>query len=400
LSRQLLEIIDPTSTLSLYIHVPFCNTKCSYCHFYSIETKNNNDYLKELYFNKLIKELELVVNKRESPFETLFIGGGDPFLLKIEYLEKILDLASRNGKIKEITIESNPTSLNENYKRLIEKGLTRLSIGLQSLNENHLNTLGRNVTVKENLRLLNLIKDETNIDFNLDLITSIPNQNLKDTTNDIDIIVDTVKPSHISLYNLTVEENTLLANRVKSGTVTILDEDEQADLLLAIWDYLDQKGYHQYEISNFSLSKEKRSFHNELTWNWQNYLGLGAAAVSTLTFKNQTYRINAANSVNDYINYETFSIYSIENLDFLSLVEESLILSLRTEEGIDKKRWNKRFNLDFDQLFDPILQPLIKNSKYLFKETKEHLALSKEGLLISDALLVKLISSLATLLDR
>jgi len=393
LNESLLEILDSDDSLSLYIHIPFCRSKCSYCQFYSV-TRDKED--EKLYFNKLIEELNLVINKRKAPFETLFIGGGDPFLLKTEYLEKILELAGSLGKIKEVTIESNPNSLTSDYNRLITKGLTRISIGLQSMNKNHLKTLGRNVTVEENKKVLDLIKDERNIDFNLDLITSIPNQSLNDTLDDIDLIVDKLNVSHISLYNLTVEEGTLLAKRVNEGVIKILDDEEQADLLLGCWNHLEKRGYHQYEVSNFALNKAKRALHNERTWDCKSYLGLGCGAASTLTFKNITYRVSGKSDLKQYLGEKPFSVYQIEALDKFTLIEESLILGLRTADGIDKNRWNSRFDLDFDLLFGSVLNPLVDKSKFLFKETKEKLILSKEGLLVSDALIVKMISSLGS----
>ncbi len=378
--------------LSLYIHIPFCSSKCDYCSFYSI---TNYSIYVDRFFEKIKNELTEVVNHLNNPFETIFIGGGNPPLLGLNNLKELIKIATTNGKAKEITIESNPENFTEEFLELRDVGVTRFSLGIQSLNEKHLKTLGRNSSLKDNLKALKLASSYKDIYFNIDLITTIPNQSIEECKEDVDKIINLVNPSHISLYDLTYEEGTLLAKKADTKLIKPLDDDQMGDMLLAMWNYLEQKGYEQYEVSNFAKSKKLRSQHNELTWQLKNYLGLGPSAVSTI---GKT-RISSIESVSNYVTTPLFSTYEIEELDTFTKMEEFLLVQLRLKEGLDKKLWFKMFKTDFDETFSEVITPLIKSAPYLFKENKENLILTKEALVISDAIVVRMISHLELLLD-
>jgi len=394
LKQTLLDFIDPYKELSLYIHIPYCSSKCSYCSFYSITAlKSLDDYHK-----KLVSELKQLVSVREKGFKTVYIGGGTPSLLSLEQLKEILEVVSSLGFAQEVTLEVNPQDLVENYLQLSEVGLSRISVGIESLDENSLKILGRKTSLEDLKRALKIIKKfkrEKVFKVNCDLINSIPTQTKESALNDIEKLINLSEADHISLYNLSIEEGTFLAKQIKNDLLTLYDEDYQAEVLKDSWQLLKKLGFEHYEISNFALDENHRSMHNSLTWELKDYVGLGCSAVSTIN----SCRITGNIGINNYINSDNFSTYTFEKLEKYTLLEEYLMVRLRTKEGLDKKDWLQNFNFDFDLLLNNSIKQTLLPLETLYNNSTSNFALTEEGFMLSDAIILKFIDALDVLLD-
>jgi oxygen-independent coproporphyrinogen-3 oxidase len=393
----MLNHINPHDIYSLYIHIPFCTSKCSYCAFYS-EVISNVVEERKTFGQKIMQELRFIVGNLETPFSTAYIGGGNPGLLPIEDLQGLLDLIGTHGPTGETSIEMNPESLRIEHETLFDHGLDRLSIGIQSMNERHVKTLGRNANISINMRAASIIREfrkSKSFGLNCDLMTCIPGQTIEDAISDIDVVIALFNPNHISLYNLTVEEGTPLADRVDNGTLQVMDEDGQAEMLQACWDHLKSRGFEHYEISNFSRDKAGRSHHNERYWRLENYIGIGPSAAGTL-FKSdsQALRTNGVNNLHAYVDKAPFTTYTYEILDERQLMLETLLVALRTREGIDKRVWNRRFSYDFQMLFRDRVSYLSTIDPYLFSDTEVRFSLTEKGFMVLDAIIIHMSEAL------
>jgi oxygen-independent coproporphyrinogen-3 oxidase len=311
----------------LYIHIPFCNSKCFYCAFNSYTTKN---YLKKEYFNALKIQFENEI--KPDKFKSIFIGGGTPSVMDLNFYEKLFKLLSSYiDKNSEITIEANPDSTKiEWLKGLKELGVNRISFGVQSFNNKKLKFLGRNHTAKSALiSLENAKKIFDNINLDLIYATALDNKIL--LKNDLETAVN-LEVSHISAYSLSIEKNTEFYKTPEKRK-----EDEE----LEIWFINEIKKYFtQYEISNFG----KICKHNLGYWKLNPYIGLGAGAVG-YDGKNRFYTHKLPEK---YIKNPTFK--KIEKLNEFDKKEEKIFLGLRSIVGFDinilnKKEKNKCFDL-------------------------------------------------------
>ena len=389
----MLELLQPEYAYALYLHTPFCRNKCAYCAFYSVASDTKLPTLQRQFINKLTEELTLVTEVLQKPFSTIYIGGGDPGLLSLDQLANVLELAHRRGMPEECTMEINPGSLSEAHEELFSLGLSRLSIGIQSMNPQHLRTLGRGATVEENLeafRLLGEFRKRHRFRLNIDLMTCIPGQSIADARRDIDTVISAISPDHISLYNLTVEEGTPLAHSVDHGSLKVLGEDAQSHMLLACWGHLSRAGFSQYEISNFSLSRTTRSHHNEQYWTLHDYIGLGPSAAGTLSQPSGSVtRTTGAPHIHRYIQELAFSIYDQELLEKKERMIEALLVGLRTTDGIDLTDWNHRFETPFARLFPETLQMLESmKPEVVASSGSRSFSLNTQGLMVLDTIVL------------
>ena len=360
--------------LSLYIHIPFCFRKCDYCAFYSIADRSRA----EEYYEVLIKELECVVEDWKKPFLSVYIGGGNPGIIGYEKIIRLLELARRYGMPKEATVEFNPENIDSSIEML--KGYaTRISVGIQSLNQNTLDILGRNADRNAALNALSILSS-SGFDYNADIITAVPGESIEDAFSDIKQIAS-FNPTHISYYCLTFEEDTPLIKRLCP-----LSEETQSEFLKRGWQLLEELGYEHYEVSAFS-KKNKRSIHNQVYWNLDQYIGLGATAESSFGY----------NPVISARNKETVDAFIEKpelDCDYLSKVEEEeeyLMLRLRVKEGIDKRAYHERFGYDFDKRFGDQISQL--NPLWLDNDN-DHLALTENGLLFLDSIILTLVMAI------
>jgi oxygen-independent coproporphyrinogen-3 oxidase len=387
----LLEDIHSSDELSLYIHVPFCTTKCSYCAFYSISGQSSRTM--EAFATRLHDELRLLMERRSAPFKTVFLGGGNPGILNFRDLCTIVDLVCEKGKPEEFTIEMNPESLRKDLFPIFNRGINRLSIGIQSLNASHLKILGRNASLSESLQAMHMAMEIRNLygtQLNFDLMTGIPGQSISEALIDIERLTEISKPEHISLYNLTIEEGTNLAKMVGLRTFQPLSEDQQADNLEACWKTLAALGYEHYEVSNFARNGAV-CLHNLRYWALQQYVGIGPSAVGTLRTPGGLARWTGVSSIHDYIDNPPFHNYTLERISEAEEITEYLLVALRTKMGIDKAGFAQRFDRIFDGLFRPAIQKIQKSNPALLQDSPDSFTLTEQGWMVMDAIVLDLV---------
>ena len=334
-------------------------------------------------------ELSSIVSAYSKPFSTIFIGGGNPGCLTYTQLQSMLSLAHSKGKSSECTIEMNPETFNRSLFPLFKDTLvTRVSMGIQSMDDGVLSTLGRNARRKDNLNAIALAKeahDTYGIDLSFDLMLCLPGQSLEMAINDIDEIMSLASPSHISLYCLTVEEGTDLSEKVSSGLLPVLDEDGQEAFLWGVWNHLKKIGFRHYEVSNFS-KHDSRCNHNLTYWNLDSYVGLGCSAASALRDGSRLQHFSQNQTLFAYAHGIPFSGYSEEKLTLSEHLEEFLMMALRTDTGIDKAQFQKRFSSSFDTIFSSVLESLESS---WFISTEQSFSLTEIGFMVLDEVVLR-----------
>lgn len=348
----------------LYIHVPFCKTICSYCDFCH---RVYNDDLADKWLKRITKEFK---ECNDEQYETVYIGGGTPTSLSDEQLEKLLKLIKpHTNKIKEYTIEVNPESLTLNKIKLFNKyGINRVSIGLQSSNEKLLKLMNRHHTFDDVKDKVNLLKENGISNISIDIIYSLPSQTMSDLKKTLKDAISLDVP-HMSLYSLTIEENTVFG---KKGYKP-LDEEIEADMYEYIIDTLTENGFKFYEIANFA-KKGYESKHNLGYWRYEDFRGLGCGSSSKIG----SIRYDKTKDINKYINSKDIieTTYKLSKQDRMF---ENIMMSLRTKEGIDINKFNKLYKVD---LLDYYKMAIEKNKKNL-KIADNHLTCKNRKILNS-----------------
>lgn len=355
-------------TENVYIHIPFCKSKCKYCSFVSYPAVE----LKKQYLEALEKEIKNFYKGEE--LDTLYFGGGTPSILTSEEFDKLINLFNINKKT-EITAELNPEFICEDYLRQLKyAGINRLSFGCQTFDDDILKLIGRRHCAKD---VENVIHKAFNAGFeniSLDLIYGLPSQTLDIFEKDLKHAAS-FEIKHISLYGLKIDEGCYFYNHIPQN---LPDEDIQADMYIKACEIMEENDYQQYEISNFS-QKGFKSRHNLNYWNNNSYYGFGAAAHG---YENGIRYYNPA-GLNKYITspvHEHF--HKLSNQEKL---EEEIFLGFRKSEGIDIELINKKFNIDFCSKYKPVLEKYLPYG-YL-KRTKSGFKLTLDGILISNTIL-------------
>jgi oxygen-independent coproporphyrinogen-3 oxidase len=368
----------------IYLHIPFCKTKCIYCDFYSV-TKRDDSI--EKFVSCLIKEIELNKDKLSNfKFDTIFFGGGTPSVLTEKQLEKILNALNKFydlDKNIEVTLECNPGEINyEKLKYFRQIGVNRLSIGFQSFNEKILKFLGRLHSSEQSISTFNHARKAGFDNINIDLIYDVPKQKVKDWKNDL-FLGTSLEPEHISAYSLTVEKNTALHSMVKNKTVLMPSEEIDKKMFLETIDYLENKNFIHYEISNFS-KKNKECKHNLHYWRLDPYLAFGPGAHGFDGIK----RWWNKKSIDYYLNKLELNVLPIESEEILSKKDsfnETIMNGLRLIEGAKIEKLDSYLDIDIVKH----LEPYIKKWPYIQNNGKK-LTLKKEGLLFTDEIIADL----------
>ena len=368
----------------IYLHIPFCKTKCIYCDFYSV-TKREDSISR--FIDCLIIEIELNKTKLSNyMFDTIFFGGGTPSVLSAEQLEKILTALNKHYSLDqkiEVTLECNPGEIDyEKLKDFKNLGINRLSIGFQSFNENLLKFLGRLHNTDQSISTFNNARKAGFDNINIDLIYDIPKQKIKDWKNDL-FLSTSLEPEHISAYSLTVEQNTVLNSMVKNKTISMPSEKIDKKMFLDTIEYLENKNYNHYEISNF-CKKKKECKHNLHYWRLEPYLAFGPGAHG---FDGQKRWWNKK-SLDYYLNQIEKNNLPIESEEILSEKDsfnETIMNGLRLMEGANIDKLDGYLNMDIKTH----LQPYIKKWPYINNDGK-NLTLKKEGLLFTDEIIADL----------
>ncbi len=376
------------SKTGLYIHVPFCSSKCNYCDFNSYTGKLN---LADDYFNSMKKEIELYTDEMKyNLIDTIFIGGGTPSCVDYKYISDILSTCRANYNIAddcEISIESNPGTLDidklKEYKLI---GINRISIGLQAYQSNLLKYLGRRHSPEDFISSVELSKKAGFSNINADVIFGIPGQTMEDWTETLKVLVN-LGITHISAYSLKIEEGTKFGNMLENGELIAMEDELDREMYHYAIDYLKKNGFNQYELSNFAKSGFECK-HNLTYWKCIDYLGLGAGAHSLLN----DLRFSNANSIEDYIKYLEKGEKPVEErfvIDFYDKISEYMFLGLRLAQGVSNSEFQALFNQDMFVKFADSFEELQKNK--LIEIDGENVKLTSLGLDLANQVFVKFV---------
>ncbi|MDM9957836.1 radical SAM family heme chaperone HemW [Clostridioides difficile] len=387
--------------LGLYVHIPFCVKKCKYCDFnsYKMDIDSKKRYIEdlkiemELYSNKLYKDnkyknKECCSLNKNDKITSIFVGGGTPSILTSDEIREVFISIKEMFDIDEnaeITIECNPGTLTlEKLKTMKEIGINRLSIGLQAVQEKHLNFIGRIHTYEE---FEKNYKDALSVGFkniNVDLMYSLPNQTLCDWKETLEKVVH-LNPTHISAYSLILEEGTELYNMYESNKFELIDENVDIEMYEYTINYLKSKGYNQYEISNYS--KEGYSCeHNILYWECEHYIGIGAGASGYINEN----RYNNVESLEDYhlsLVKREKPIQENEILSEKDMIEEKIFMGLRMNKGIKFEDFKKKFGIDFREKYNKQIEMLL--ARKLINQSFEGIQLTQKGREISNSVFIE-----------
>lgn len=370
----------------IYIHIPFCKSKCIYCDFYSITNSNNI----EKYVDAICKETTIRKNYLQAEkIESIYFGGGTPSLLDVKYINRIIQTIQSNFTITnacEITIEVNPDDISENYA--IELKLTsinRISIGIQSFNDDELRMLNRRHDSSQAINAVKILQKNGLDNISVDLIYGLPGSSLKSWKNSIFQAIN-LNVQHISAYHLTYEKGTPLFKSYKAKKTIPIEEDLSISQFELLIDALSENDYEQYEISNFSKIGFA-SIHNSNYWKQKKYLGTGASAHS-YDIESRQWNVSNAENYIDAINNESV-FFEKEILSITDKYNDYILTSLRTKWGGSVKYMESNFGEKFVQHFVNESKKYIDDNLLVFN--KDNFKLSRKGIFISDTIMTSLL---------
>lgn len=368
--------------LGLYVHIPFCLQKCKYCDFLSA---SGNDCEKQAYTNALLTEIKKAsLLCKDKKLSTIYIGGGTPTCLGDENLLSVINAINENFSLEkdfEFTVEANPETVTlKLMKSLYDSGVNRISLGVQSMNDELLKKIGR---VHDTIKVLESyaacrVAGFKNI--NYDLIFALPDQTKEDFLEDVRNLLK-LEPKHISMYSLQLEEGTPLFEQ--KDKYSFADEDTEREMYYAARKLLKEHGLFQYETSNFSVSGFE-SRHNQRYWEQKEYLGLGLGASSyfnNVRYKNPEKMKNYLEFVENFIPlYKEFDPLTKEDMQ-----SEFVILGLRKTKGIKVSDFAEKFEKDIYDVFDDVIEKHIKNG--LLIAENGYIYLSEQGMDLSNTVM-------------
>ncbi len=386
--------------LGLYLHIPFCEKKCIYCDFYSLETTT----LIEDFVETLLAEIDIraaLLPQSKLHFDTLFLGGGTPSLLSAQQLERIITRLQKHFTFSsgaEWTMECNPgTVTRESLRQYRALGINRLSFGVQSFFEEDLQFLSRIHSKDEAVNAIQMSRDAGFENVNLDLMFALPNQSLAHWQKNLETAVS-LETDHISAYSLIFEPGTPLNAMLQRGEVRA--QDEECDVEMYAWgiDFLATHGYEQYEVSNFAKNG-KMCRHNSIYWQGDEYVSFGPSAHGYISGEfsagEQGYmRYWNVRSLQRYTAMVRSGVPPLTNSELLSEKErmfERAFLELRAR-GIRKQEFQKDFGIDVNVALQELIAEFTKDG--LLRDTAERLMLSPRGYAVCDAITLEAIALL------
>lgn len=381
---------EDIAAYSLYFHIPYCERKCLYCDFYSIESRASLDKFLEALREEIV--LGSAVHQG-LPVSTIFFGGGTPSLLEPSALEAILATVHEHWKIDplaEITVETNPGTVDRNKLRSYRSlGVNRLSIGIQSFDEKELQFLSRIHDAGQASRCVEDARGAGFDNVNIDLIYSLPGQSLEMWLRSLNKGLSLL-PDHLSLYSLIVEEGTPLARLVDEGSVTPSSGDAEADMYASTMARMREAGFEHYEVSNYALPG-RQCRHNLVYWHHQNYIGFGPSAHSFAKGNGPSARRwgNIAN-ISSYLHKLSEGVRPVafeEDLDTMPLIREAVFLGLRSD-GLDSRRLHDEFGYTLSAAQNSILEGLIEEG--LVVARGDRYRLTDRGYLLCDEIACRL----------
>ena len=373
-------------SLGIYIHIPFCRSKCEYCDFYSLPGGKNRKAMEDYAQAVMLHLKEAAQRAAEYEVDTVYFGGGTPSFFGEEGLRRLLDEIDRRFILRpdaEVTFEANPDGVSAPaLRRLRKAGFNRISIGVQSDRDEQLRALGRPHSFQQAREAVAAAKDAGFDNLSLDLMYGLPGQSRDQWAGTLQSIIK-LRPAHISCYGLRVEEGTPLYEY--KDCANLPDDDAQADMYLYAVDTLESYGYRQYEISNFSREGFE-SKHNLRYWLGGEYLGFGPAAASDFAGKRFTYQRDLQSYVEGIFGGAPV-LSECESIPLRERAGEYLMLRLRTRYGIEAKEYHRMFRMDFAPL-EEILEQLHK-ARYATKENGRW-RLTAQGFLLSNQIILAL----------
>ena len=372
----------------LYIHLPFCLSKCPYCSFASFPRQK---HLWKRYVEAVIKDLRKVAATTEiAAIDTIFLGGGTPTVLPVELLSAILDTCRDSFCLEntaEISIEANPgTVTKHDLLRLRCSGVNRISFGVQSLNDTELNLLGRRYSSESALAILVAARQVGFTNISIDLMYGLPGQDHRAWEKNLEEIFK-IRPDHLSCYQLTIEDGTPFAKRLTDGDFFSADEKEieKMDKLTIEWAWA--MGLEQYEISNFARPGFECR-HNVNYWMNGNYHAAGAAAVSCIDGRRQK-RVSLPLQYCRRLERGADPVIDEEFLDMQASFRESVVMGLRMVRGVCRKDLVARYGVDVQTYYGPLLDDLQDQGLLVLGET--HLWLTARGRRLANRVMVELV---------
>lgn len=374
--------------LGLYVHVPFCRSKCAYCDFNS--TSKCGEELMSRYVSAVISHMQSYRKgtKEYSP-DTVFIGGGTPTALPDAELVRLIRGIKKNfdlTKRAEFTVEANPATVTlPRLKQLRRLGVNRLSMGLQSADNNELKAISRLHTRQQFVESFKMAREAKFDNINVDVMFGIPYQTYDSLMKTLNFVTK-LGPEHISLYNLKIEPGTPFFENRDAVKEVCADEDTEYAMYTAAIEFLASRGYAQYEISNFALPGYK-CLHNLKYWNCEEYLGFGVSAHSYFNGN----RFAFIQSINKYItavediNSDIQLTSESEQLETRERMGEYIMLRLRLTDGLDPIKFASKFGVSFESLYGAKIDKYLKNGFMI--RNKNGYALSPGGMFVSNYIL-------------
>ena len=367
--------------LGIYIHIPFCVKKCGYCDFYSVKWDEISEYT---YIQSAINEIKSYsALSNKFVVDTIYIGGGTPSIVNPKNLDNMINVIKIIFTVEEnaeISMEANPNTLNkENLNDYSSIGINRLSIGIQSLNDDILKRIGRIHNSKEALEAIEKAKQCGFANINADVMFNIPGQTIDDINNTISQLIKK-DIRHISFYSLKLEKGTPMYTLEKNKEIFLPEEDEEREMYYAGRNIMEANNLFQYEISNFAV-KGYECRHNLKYWSQEEYVGIGPSAHSFLKNK----RFNNPSDLKEYIlsgENSNFQRNILEVMDDNQMIFEYIILRLRLTEGLKFADFENKFSVNFKEVYAKQIEYLLKNN--LIEIDDAAVRLTKRGMDISN----------------
>ncbi len=377
----------------LYVHTPYCETKCGYCDFYSVPAagRPTGDVVQ-----RIIRELDLRLERSGLSVRTAFVGGGTPTILPPEQLRPLLEAVARaapDGALEEFTVEANPATVDADKARLLQRsGVTRVSMGAQSFFPAELAALERLHSPDDIAPSVATLREAGIAQLNLDLIFGIPGQTLESWSQSLERAID-LQPDHLACYGLTYEPGTPMTAQRQRGSVTPCEEGLEAQMYLLALDTLQAAGFAQYEISNFARPG-CQCRHNVIYWRNEPYIGVGPSAAGCMhgrRYKNVADIAAYIRRIDEQAHAEAYE----ETVDAEALVTEMVMMQLRLNEGLSLPEFRRRTRLDPNEIFKAALPSLVEAGWLDVDENR--MALTRSGRLVADAVIRELVSAVPTL---
>ena len=379
----------------IYVHIPFCQSKCPYCSFVSYEGMDTNT--KNRYMQNLLQQAQDMARhpwSRTRKFHSLYIGGGTPSTVNVSAMAdfvaeclEIFDFAALSRKAPEVTMEVNPNTINEAMlKRFRQAGVNRLSIGSQSFSDAMLKTIGRKHSAQDAVQALKFARAAGFANISLDLMYGLPGQDLENWQNTLGLALD-LAPEHLSVYELTIEQGTVFYEQMRRGRLDLPNEETSLAMFEYAREILSANCYNHYEISNYARNGFQ-SIHNVNYWENGSYIGLGSGAVSCFS----GVRVQSEKNPERYIEMIIGQQPPFREAEFLSLnarFRESVIMGLRMTAGVSVSLLEKRYGMTPEKYYGETLNVLFEQK--LLEEKKDRLQLTEKGLLLANRVMAELV---------